>query len=735
MPTKKKGSIVLLVFGVLFTLSVAVLLYFTPLFVSEWIERINSNLYDLKVRKWHKPLPKEQSIAIVDIDDKSLSQEGRWPWPRKKLAQMTNKLYKLGAQVVAYDLIFSEKEENIIDEIIDDVQGEADPAFIQNLKKRRAQFNYDKLFAQSLTGKEAVLSLVFHPSIKKEGVLPAPLLPMTKELEKLILKDMKGYLGNIAILQKAAKHAGGINATPDFDGVIRFSPLVFKYKKGIYPALGLQAAMVYLLTDKIKLKTSRYGKETVLEGVQLDQFTIPTDPKGRVLVPFRGPSYTFSYVSATDVLQENVDPNKLQNKLIFIGSSATGMGDLTSTSIAPVYPGVEIHASIAQSIMDHYFPYKPAWGKGVSIILIVSVGMLAALLFPFLGPVVLSIVALLLLASFLALDYWAWTKYQIVLSFLFPLITIFTLYLVNLVFGYLFEARRRKEMKSIFGQYVPSKYLDTMLKKGGDFDLEGENKELTVLFSDIRGFTSLSEKFSAKEIKELLNFYLTPMTKVIFDRKGTIDKYVGDMIMAFWGAPLKDDEHAKHAVIAGLAMHQKLNELNETLRKEKDTEMHIGVGINTGMMNVGDMGSEFRRAYTVLGDSVNLGSRLEGLCKYYFTNTIVGQETFEKTKEAFLYKELDKVQVKGKKEPITIYQPLCLQEEASKEMKEEAEKHHKALAAYRERKWDEAEKIWQELVSLPDKEKHYTLYLEKVKEAKEAKLPDDWQGVHVLESK
>lgn len=731
-----REKLIPILLGWIFTFSFAFLLYINPTLVSQATHFLENLTYDLKLRYTYKPLNPNTPIAILDIDDKSLAAEGRWPWSRKKLATLIQKLYEKNATVIAFDMIFSEKELNLAQELLKTLSNQKKNSTIDaELKSLEPLFDYDKQLADTLKKGETVLAFSFHPSKISEGAAPTPLLTLLPE-QKLSLPKKLGYLSNIPILQQAAKKTGFINASLDSDGVIRYSPLICLYENGIYPSLALQATSLYLLQNHFALITHPYLKnEFVLEGIQLEDRVIPTDPWGRILVPFRGPPYSFTYLSATDLLHDQIPRKKIANKLIFIGTSAIGMGDLFPTAIFPVFAGAEIHASIAAGILEGYLPYKPAWGKGLSLACALGVGLVGAFIFPFLGPISNTFSFLLFSLGLGSFELILWRNYNLVVSLAAPFLTLFFLYLLNILYGYFVEKRKRKEIKQMFGQYVPPSYLEVMLKTKKKFDLQGENKELTVLFTDIRGFTSLSEKLSASQIKEFLNEYLTPMTQVIFDHQGTIDKYVGDMIMAFWGDPLPDTQHASHAVSTALAMQKKLQELSKSFEQKRQLTIQAGVGINTGMMNVGDMGSQFRRAYTVLGDAVNLASRLESLTKYYHIWIIVGEATQKQAKE-FIFHTLDKVQVKGKKQSVRIYEPICHKQELNETLQKKLHLHEEALKAYWSKEWESAKELFQKLIDLsPERKLFYQIFQERIQGFERSPPPPDWDGTHILESR
>lgn len=720
--------------GIVSVVLIACFLFFDADSTRSIVNSLENWSYDLQVRTSHRPLPKNGAIAIIDIDDKSLAEIGKWPWPRKNFARIVQQAHQLGAKVVAFDFLFPEAEPNIVDEVTSAL---SDPSVIHSLDQVREQFDYDAQFAAAMQSQPSILGFVFSDEEKNEGILPPPFLSIDPKLaEQLGISARKAFIGNIPVLQNAAQHAGFVNADIDPDGVIRYSPLLYRFNNDLYASLALNTCSVYLGAEKGELLTRSYEGTPVLEAIRLGKTTIPVDPWGRMLVPFRGPPFSFPYISATDLLNSRVAREKVENKIIFIGTSAAGLGDLKSTAIAPVFAGIEVHASIASGIIDGYLPFNPTWGKGLTLLLVLSIGLVCALLFPHLSPLRLTIVSLILPLLILGANYFIWTRYSLVLYVFFPIFIIWTLFVFNLIYGYLIESRQKKEIKSVFGQYVPPEYVDLIMKMGGKLNLDGESKVMTVLFADIVGFTSVSEKMTPQQLKNTLNDYLTPMTEVIFNHKGTIDKYVGDMVVAFWGSPIEDPNHAFNGVGTAMDMQNRLDLVNIEFKKQQRPEIHIGIGVNTGVMNVGDMGSKYRRAYTVLSDSVNLGSRLESLTRMYEVGIIIGEETYKLAKEGILFRTLDRVKVKGKTQPIDIYQPICYKNFQTKEILDELKLHDSALASYRSANWDEAERLFKQLKSLDKPGRpNYSLFLDRIEYFRKNPPPPDWDGSFTFEHK
>jgi adenylate cyclase len=724
--------------GILFVIFAVWLLITPTKMVRLFIDRLDHLGYDLQLRTrvLTEQTPALSPVAIIDIDDKSLKAEGRWPWPRSLLARLVNELQKQGAAVIAFDILFSEKQSNLTESIIETMKKnkQANASVIAELTQISPLFDDDAIFAKSLAATPSVLALGFLPRPQTQNALPNPLLTLTPVQSKhLEIRKASGYISNIPVLQEAAKGGGFINIFSDSDGIIRRAPLLFNYQNNIYPALALQAVLAYL-DEKAELVTPAYGSSIKLEGVRHGNVIIPTDVSGQVFIPFIGKSYTFPYYSATDVLHGTIAKSALAGKILFVGTSATGLGDLTATAIQTPFPGVEIQATLANGILFNSFSHHPEWTFGANLLITVLFGLIAAFSFPYFGPRTLGIIIIFLPPILLFVNNWIWQQTGLILSFLVPVILVFITAIFNMLYGYLFETRRREQLKEMFGQYVPEKHIDEMLKSSGSYALHGEDRQLSVLFADIRSFTTISEGMTAAELVDMLNTFFTPMTEIIFKHQGTIDKYVGDLIMAFWGAPLKDKHHSRHAIESALDMQIKVKELQPLLAEHKWPMIKIGIGINSGSMSVGDMGSRFRRNYTVLGDEVNLASRVEGLTKFYGVDIIVTENT-QHEQSHFIFRKLDLVRVKGKKKGVAIYEVIGRHKELTPELENELTQYHAALDLYFQKKWDESYSIMFDLQKAHPDTKIYQLYTERLMAFKTNPAPDDWDGVYAHASK
>lgn len=621
-------------------------------------ERIDNIAYDIQLRSLmiNQSTKPDNTIAVIYIDDKSLKEQGRWPWPREKLAQLNQQLQKLGAVILAYDFFFPEPESNPVNNILNKLQqNHSKPEVLQAVQTIAPSFDGDIILQHSLQQLDTILGFTLHdePHIQ-EGILPTPLLLLKEKFaEATTLIHKTNFTGNIPSLQKAVKTTGFINVFPDSDSLVRRVPLIMQYHNAVYSSLALAAVQTYLISQS-QIIWEHIGNNWSPSKIILGKQNIPIDTKGQVLIPFGSVTGNFSRYSATDVLQGRLPANSLAGKLVFVGVSAVGLSDLKATVVDNSYPGVDIHAVIAQGILANSFNYVPYWAHAAQLLITIFLGCIFLWLFPRLPPIWLTAFAITVPILLFAMDKLLLLHKGIVVTTSIPMFVTITLAILNMAYGYLTEERRKKELREIFGQYVPPAYIEKLLQH--THSLESETKEMTVLFSDIRNFTTISETMSAGDIKSVLNQFFTPMTQIIFDHQGTIDKYVGDMLMAFWGAPLSDPNHAHNALYAALEMRTMVAKLKQEFATQELPLIDIGIGINSGLMSVGDMGSKYRRAYTVIGDTVNLASRLETLTKTYGVTIIVGEETQRICKDAFIFREIADVLVKGKRLPVTVYE-------------------------------------------------------------------------------
>ena len=739
-----KKHTVLIVFGLLI-----VLIFIgnaAQLFQLNIVNKLSDVLYDYRLQLT-MPNTLDERIIILDIDEKSLKEEGRWPWGRDRLALLMDKLFdQYGIAVVGFDVVFAEKDESSGLRVLQKIgqnQLKADAQFQTVLSSIQPQLEYDKRFAEKIKNRKVVLGYYLTDQTEKNlsGQLPEATFPVDSFKGMHIgFTSWNGYGANLPDFQRAASRAGHFNPLVDADGVVRRVPMLAEYNGAYYESLSL--AMVRTLLGNTALMPGFGGNQdsgyAELEWLELlsanNTLKIPVDKNVATYIPYRGKQGSFRYISVTDVLHDRVDPAQLKNKIVLVGTSALGLLDNRATPVAEVFPGVEIHANMIAGILDQNLKQRPAYMTGAEVLWLLLIGVTLSFLVPTLSPARAVLATLFTFALTIGLSIALWQYGNLVMPMANSLVMIALLFALDMSYGYFIESRTKRQITGLFGQYVPSEVVEEMSQHPESVSMAGESREMTILFSDVRGFTSISEGLDPKELTVLMNEFLTPLSRVIYKQRGTIDKYMGDCIMAFWGAPLSDVHHARNALVAGLEMLTVLESLQPHFKERGWPEIRVGVGINTGHVSVGNMGSEVRVAYTVMGDEVNLASRLEGITKQYGVSIIVGEHTRNAAPE-FIYRELDRVRVKGKDQPVAIYQPIGLTAEVSPAMKAEIESFHAMLALYRNQDWDQAESQLISLQSSSPETKLYGIYIERIDHFRNHPPAADWDGVYVFESK
>ncbi len=713
-----------------------------------FLQKLENWTYDSRLN-FTLPNTVDNNIIIVDIDEISLSKVGRFPWKRDVLATLVDNLFDTyQVKTLAFDIVFAEKDTSSGLQFFSSLaknELKNDPEYLSALGKLRPTLEYDKLFAKSLLNKDIVLGYYFRPGIKEGedaeiGALPLAISQLSDEWsQRLPIYKANGFSANLAVLQKASRSGGYFdNPSVDEDGVFRRVPLIQSYNKLLYSSLALSTARLALNNPNIELVVESDGQKNgrdyyALEAINLGQYRIPVDDNGAVYVPYRGKQGSFKYIPAYKILDKTADPKTLKDKIILVGTSAPGLLDLRSTPVQNIYPGVEVHANIISGIINQTIKQKPAWSVGYEFVLLVLVAIAMYLVLTYLPPILTAISTLAITLLVIAGTLIAWSN-SLILPMASSLLLIALLFTLHMTYGFFIESRGKRQLAHMFGQYIPPELVDEMSQTATEFSLDGESREMTVLFSDVRGFTTISEGLDPKQLTQLMNALLTPMTRVIHKNRGTIDKYMGDAIMSFWGAPLHDPEHARHALYAAFDMMKELKIMQQEFKEKGLPHVNIGIGLNTGLMNVGNMGSEFRVAYTVLGDTVNLGSRLEGLTKAYGVDIIVGEATKVAVPE-FIFRELDLVRVKGKKEPVAIFEPIGHKNDIEKSLISGLSRYKQALKIFRQQHWDKAEMEFFNLSqSYPDC-KLYTEYLNRITMYRQNPPGENWDGVFTHTSK
>lgn len=712
------------------------------------IDRIELIAYDARLRLV-MPGGVDERIVIVDIDEKSLAVEGHWPWRRDKLAVLLDRLFEhYGAGLVGFDIVFAERDQtsglSVLRELAQH-ELKDDPKYQAVLKKVEPRLEHDRVFAEELRSRPVVLGYYFSDVVQADGkgrtagALPPPVLPPgTFKGRNVQFTRWAGYGANLPEFQAAAASGGHFNPWPDEDGITRRVPMLAEYDGAYYEALSLAVVRLALGSPQVvpgfpeqTLWTRNYPG---LEWLDVGNVRIPIDDMVTALVPYRGKKGSFPYVSATDVLHGRADAGMLRDRIVLVGTTAPGLFDLRATPVDRVYPGVEIHANLIAGMLDGTIKQRPPYVLGAEVVLLLLSGVALAAVLPLVNPLRATLITVFVLAAVFTTNVLMWTEGNLVLPLASGMLMITLLFAVNMSYGFFVESRAKRQITGLFGQYVPPELVDEMARNPGAFTMEGESREMSVLFTDVRGFTTISEGLDPRQLSKLMNEFLTPLTGVIYRYRGTIDKYIGDCIMAFWGAPVSDAMHARNAVLAGLEMHRVLAELAPEFERRGWPPIQIGVGINSGRMSVGNMGSQIRVAYTVMGDAVNLAARLEGITKHYGVGMVVGESTRAQVRD-IVFRELDRVLVKGKDEPVTIYEPLGLQGAVDPVVLDELKLWAQALRLYRSRHWDMAELQLLSLIREYPSRPLYRVFLDRIGAFRKNPPGGQWDGAYRFETK
>jgi len=711
----------------------------------EVIDRVENYLYDVRIRLT-MPGTVDDRIVIVDIDEASQAELGQWPWPRNTLADIIDRLFDdYGIRVLGLDVLFAEAEETSAERLIDDLATSdiaSDPAVRDELTRLRGTLDTNSRFAESFIARDVVTGFVFKDYLgdnepQATGVLP-PALIRAAALQGVSVPfvDAAGFVGTLRELQENAI-GGGFFDSPiiDADGVFRRAPLVQRYEGDLYPSLALAVAHVVAGGPDVSLSFAPGDKRggIELEHLMLGSQAIPINEQVAVYIPYRGAQESFVFISAKDVLDGSAPQSVFAGRIVLLGASAAGLLDLRSTPVGQRYIGVEVHANLIAGLLDNAIRQQPAWSDGLEFTLLFVIGALMALLLPRLAPATALVFVVALVAITMAGNLLLWSSFGLVVPLASLLVYTLLAAMLQITYRFFVEQRNKRHLSQVFGQYIPPSLVEELDETGEEISLEGESREMSVLFSDVRGFTTISEGLDAIELTRMMNEFLTPFTRAVQMHRGTIDKYMGDCVMAFWGAPLADSEHARHALLAAFDMIAAVRTLDEPFSAKGWPAIRVGVGIASGDMNVGNMGSEFRIAYTVMGDTVNLGSRLEGLTKQYGVDIIVNDRTTELVRD-YTFRELDLVRVKGKNEPVAIFEPLGPGGKISREIAQELAMYNSALTAYRQKDWNVSRDTFQ---SLKERTDHllYNVYLDRIERFRVEPPPDDWDGVFTHLSK
>ncbi len=698
------------------------------------------------------PIPHDPRVTIIAVDDNSLSEVGRWPWSRDKIAALVDKsLGQYGAKALGFDMVFSEEQANTVDEAMRVLSDSAakDPDTATNLKwlnKHRSLGDVDAVLEHTLSKykdrlvpgyffypKGATIPELVRSKLKEESALMS-MLAMTSTFSKEATHSMPHIAaieGNLPRFTKAADAIGFFNFFPDDDGTVRRIPLMTEMDGYVYPSMAMQTLRMFLDWPDMAVVVG----DTGVEEVHLGPLSMQTDEGGIMLLNHYGPGRTFKHVSAADILHDRLKGDELRDKVVIFGVTAIGVYDYRPTPFDPVFPGVEGHAVAISNILNGEELKRPSIVVVLELLAVLFLSLLAGYLVYGRAPLSQSVAIIgfpLLIAGF---SQWLFSAHQIWLQETYLIVGVLLATVPTAMFGYIIESRKRAFIHDAFSHYLSPSVVENLAKNPDALKLGGEEKHLTAFFSDIASFSTFSEKLTAQELVAFLNRYLTAMSDIILQQNGTIDKYEGDAIISFFGAPLDMEDHAVRCVLAALEQQRVLATLREEWQQEGLPAVHIRIGINSGPMVVGNMGTASSMNYTMMGDHVNLASRLEGVCKEYRVPILMSKDTYLLVRDRIAARFVDRVRVVGRGQPVDLYQPLMERDGITPEDLQESRAYEKAWALMAAGDFDQSLKLMTELYSMNPYDELYGVMFARIKSYLRTPPDEGWAGVYNLKNK
>jgi adenylate cyclase len=680
-------------------------------------------------------------VVIVDIDEASLKDIGQWPWPRTIVADLVTKLTQLGAVAIAFDVIFAEPDRMSPSVAVTSFRNLDE----ETRNKLQSLPNNDEVLAQAIRRSRVVVgqagSATPAPRSQTEAALQTGFAVRGPDPSRFLV-TFAGLLRNVAPIEQAAAGRGVFSILPERDGIVRRVPIIIQAQGSMVPSLAMEMLRVVTNSGAILVRTDQAGVQSVaVPGLQ-----VPTDQNGRFWIHFNGHDPA-RYVSAKDVLQGRVPRDRIEGKLVLIGTSATGLLDVKATPVSAAIPGVEVHAQVLESTLTKSLLTYPNYAVGAELLAAALVGLAIIIVAPMFRASIVIALGAIVVAALIGASWYLFSQYNLLLDFTYPLMASLLVYLTLIFVNYFKEQKQRQQIRAAFGFYLSPALVEQLARSPEKLVLGGEERRMTVLFSDVRGFTTISEsyKHDPQGLTRLMNRFLTPLTNAIIERNGTIDKYIGDAIMAFWNAPLDDPRQEVNACEAALEMLARADKLNQQFKHEADQNggtyrpLQVGIGLNTGPCVVGNMGSDFRFNYSVLGDTVNVASRLEGRTKDYRIPIVIGAGTEQNAREKFATLEIDRIQVKGKTEPETVFTLLGRAELVqNSNFRELRDLTAKMLGYYREQDWTQALatiELCRKAAEPFGISALFDMYAERIEAFRRHPPPPDWNGVYEAESK
>lgn len=719
-----------------------------------FLSKIELDTIDFRF-KFRGELTPDSDIVLAVIDEKSIEKEGKWIWPRSKIADLITKLSQAGTKVIAFDIGFLEPDKNdeyskdIIKKVKAHILETAPEGYEINnyLEELKSQINQDMLLAGAIKESQSriVLGYFFHTYTDnaesvEESIISKhqdniagseyKIVSTSSDFQDTGIIDASIPQSNIKIISDSSKYAGHFNVEPDIDGVVRHIPLVIKFKERFYAPLSLVTASVFL-EDQISIGLDQGGVKSINIGTR----SIPADNRGNMFINYYGREKTFTHISVTDILNNSVDAEKLKNKIVMVGATAIGIYDMRVTPFESIFPGLEIHANAVENILSENYIQRPEWIPLADMFIILFSGLFLGIILPRFQILGATGIFFTMLLSHIFLGYYLFKAHGVVLNMIYPVLVMLLIYMGISVYNYFMESRQKAFIKEAFSRYLAPSVVKKLIDSPESLVLGGEERYITAFFSDVQGFTSISEKLSPTEIAGLLNEFLTEMTDIILKYEGTVDKYEGDAIIAFFGAPNYIKNQAEVACRVCIEMQKRLAELRIKWKNEKRPEMKMRIGMCTGFAVVGNMGSKNRMDYTMIGDTVNTAARLEGANKLYGSYSIVNEITALEAGIDIIFRELDLILTIGKKKPIKIYEIIGLRNEIDENTSHGLTYFSAGLENYRKQNWSQAIEFFEKVQESIPGDPPAQVMINRCREYKEKPPPENWKGIYIAREK
>ncbi|OQW96655.1 MAG: adenylate/guanylate cyclase domain-containing protein [Desulfobacteraceae bacterium A6] len=730
-----------------------IIVTFSYLYGIPFLDLMELKTIDLRFKS-RGNIPTTSDVVLAVIDEKSIAKEGKWIWPRSKMAELVNRLSNAGAKVIAFDIGFLEADEKSTVRAIEEIQkkmadlNQLDPSLAKYLEDLKFHTDNDRLLANAIRNSTAkvILGYFFQTDEESAGHIDEKEISMhqnnvqsseykavsysSESAKNIPLIKTYSPQSNIKIISETSNYSGYFNMFPDEDGVVRWLPAVLKCRESIYAPLSIITAGAFL-DSQPSVQLYEYG----VGEIKIGNMSIPTDEIGRIIINYRGPGKTFPHIPVTDILKGEADTNLIKDKIVLIGATAVGVYDLRVTPFSNVFPGLEIHANVIDSILGKDLMFYPSWANLFDIFAIIVAGLFLGIIIPRTNVMTGAAALLFLFFGYILMCQFLFSVKGWIFNLIYPLSVMIIVYVSITLYRYIAESKQKKFIRDAFSTYLAPSVVKQLIDSPEKLDLGGQERDISAFFSDVQGFTGISETLSPKELVDLLNEFLTEMTDIILEFEGTVDKFEGDAIIAFFGAPNDLPNHAEVACRASIKMQKRLVTLRTKWKQEKKPGLKMRIGLCSGNAVVGNMGSKNRMDYTMMGDTVNIAARLEGVNKIYGIYSMISDTTFAAAGNGIVTREIDSVNLVGRKEPVTIYELVGHPEDVDDGMRRTFDSYAKGLEAYRKSNWDLAIKQFISALDITINDGPGKTMLARCNEYKLNPPDKDWNGAYTIKTK